>query len=965
MIKNTANQKWTVFAFDATTGLPATGDAANITANLRLDGGAANAVDDTNPTELEDGYYVFDITQAETNADHIIICPQSSTSDIVVIGVPGAVWTTPAKQAATLAAADVSGNLPVNVTQWKGSTAPDNTGDAFARLGTNGAGLSALPWNSAWDAEVQSECTDALNAYDPPTNAEMNARTLASASYATPTNITAGTITTVTNLTNAPTTGDFTTAMKTALNNATPALSSTGVSAIVTAVWSAGTRTLSSFGSLANDVRDAVWGAATRTLTAISDSAGVTTLLSRISEALSFTSGNVHTHIKAKDNLDFGALEKTSLNAATPIVTVSDKTGFSLATAPPTTAQIVTAIEGAGTKITAIKDVTDKLDDTLEDDNNTYRFTEDALAEAPTGGSAPTVSEIWSHETRTLSSFGTLVADIWSTATRTLTTFTDSSGVTTLLTRIGAALSFTSGNVNVHIKGKDNLDFGALEKTSLNAATPAVTVSDKTNFALTSDYDAAKTAASQTSVNGIPAAILVTPAQKLVTNEDGSVNAQASVDTEAIAEAVVDALEDAGLPTVSAVVNGIMDEPKGAHTGLLAGIDGIKAKTDNLPASPAAAGDAMTLTSAYDAAKAAASQTSVNAIPTNPLLTNDARLNNLDTTISSRLATTGYTPPPTAANIRSEIDTNSTKLDVAIGTRLAALNYIAPNNTDIGNIKTVTDKLDDTLELDSGAYKFTEASLVDAPTGSDSITVEDIVDGVLDAKLSDHEEVGSVGVGIAAAGSAGDPWATELPGSYGTNTAGKIVGDNINATIASRLASVSYVTPPSASDIRSELDLNSTKLDVAIGTRLAAVNYTAPANADIAAVKNVTDKLDDTLELADGKNRFTADALAEGPAADVSAVVDDLVRGFLDAQLSGHDDVGSVGAAIAASSASGDPWATPLPGAYGLGSAGRIIGDTLVNAAIIGDRPPAASWPLPEDYVAEIRRRLAELLTRK
>jgi hypothetical protein len=693
MIKNTANQKWTVFAFDATTGLPATGDAANITANLRLDGGAANAVDDTNPTELEDGYYVFDITQAETNADHIIICPQSSTSDIVVIGVPGAVWTTPAKQAATLAAADVSGNLPVNVTQWKGSTAPDNTGDAFARLGTNGAGLSALPWNSAWDAEVQSECTDALNAYDPPTNAEMNARTLASASYATPTNITAGTITTVTNLTNAPTTGDFTTAMKTALNNATPALSSTGVSAIVTAVWSAGTRTLSSFGSLANDVRDAVWGAATRTLTAISDSAGVTTLLSRISEALSFTSGNVHTHIKAKDNLDFGALEKTSLNAATPIVTVSDKTGFSLATAPPTTAQIVTAIEGAGTKITAIKDVTDKLDDTLEDDNNTYRFTEDALAEAPTGGSAPTVSEIWGHETRTLSSFGTLVADIWSTATRTLTTFSDSSGVTTLLTRIGAALSFTSGNVNVHIKGKDNLDFGALEKTSLNAATPSVTVSDKTGFTLTGDYDAAKVAASQTSVNGIPAAILVTPAQKLVTNEDGSVNAQASVDTEAIAEAVVDALEDAGLPTVSAVVNGIMDEPKGAHTGVLAGvaqdatvakdstvakdatvakdstvakdatalsnvvwtdakaaylnasIDDIKTKTDNLPASPAAAGDAMTLTSAYDSAKTAASQTSVNAIPTNPLLTNDARLNNLNATISSRLAAEDYDAP--------------------------------------------------------------------------------------------------------------------------------------------------------------------------------------------------------------------------------------------------------------------------------------------------------------------------------
>jgi len=49
-------------------------------------------------------------------------------------------------------------------------------------------------------------------------------------------------------------------------------------------------------------------------------------------------------------------------------------------------------------------------------------------------------------------------------------------------------------------------------------------------------------------------------------------------------------------------------------------VDAIKAKTDNLPASPAATGAAMTLTSAYDAAKTAATQASVNAIPTTPLL---------------------------------------------------------------------------------------------------------------------------------------------------------------------------------------------------------------------------------------------------------------------------------------------------------------------------------------------------------
>lgn len=67
----------------------------------------------------------------------------------------------------------------------------DNNVDAIlldtAEIGAAGAGLTAVPWNAAWDAEVQSEVADALAAYDPPTNAEMEARTLAAASYATAT----------------------------------------------------------------------------------------------------------------------------------------------------------------------------------------------------------------------------------------------------------------------------------------------------------------------------------------------------------------------------------------------------------------------------------------------------------------------------------------------------------------------------------------------------------------------------------------------------------------------------------------------------------------------------------------------------------------------------------------------------------------------------------------------------------
>lgn len=45
-----------------------------------------------------------------------------------------------------------------------------------------------------------------------------------------------------------------------------------------------------------------------------------------------------------------------------------------------------------------------------------------------------------------------------------------------------------------------------------------------------------------------------------------------------------------------------------------------------------------------------------------------------------------------------------------------------------------------------------------------------------------------------------------------------------------------------------------------------------------------------------------------------------------DAQTADYADVGSMGAALAAAGAGGDPWSTALPGAYGAGTAGNIIG---------------------------------------
>ena len=125
--KNVASQKWYVFAFDDTDNSAKTGDAAQITANIRIDGGAADGVDDTNPTELEDGYYVFDLAQGETNGDYILICPASSTSDIQVIGCPMAIWTTP-PYFSTLSI-DSNGRLDIIKVAGTTQTANDMSGD--------------------------------------------------------------------------------------------------------------------------------------------------------------------------------------------------------------------------------------------------------------------------------------------------------------------------------------------------------------------------------------------------------------------------------------------------------------------------------------------------------------------------------------------------------------------------------------------------------------------------------------------------------------------------------------------------------------------------------------------------------------------------------------------------------------------------------------------------------------------
>jgi hypothetical protein len=91
--KNIASQHWGIFCFDETDNTAKTGDAANITASVRIDGAAADTLDAGNPTELASGYYDYTLTQGETNGDYIILIPVSVTGDVQCIGCPPGIYT--------------------------------------------------------------------------------------------------------------------------------------------------------------------------------------------------------------------------------------------------------------------------------------------------------------------------------------------------------------------------------------------------------------------------------------------------------------------------------------------------------------------------------------------------------------------------------------------------------------------------------------------------------------------------------------------------------------------------------------------------------------------------------------------------------------------------------------------------------------------------------------------------------
>lgn len=197
---------------------------------------------------------------------------------------------------------------------------------------------------------------------------------------------------------------------------------------------------------------------------------------------------------------------------------------------------------------------------------------------------------------------------------------------------------------------------------------------------------------------------------------------------------------------------------------------------------------------------------------------------------------------------------------------------------------TATALLNELIENDGGVSRYTANALEQAPSGSGA-SASAIADAVWDEALSGHLSAGSTGEALNAAGSAGDPWTTTLPGSYTGSQAGKMLSDVLTDTGTTLQAELDGIQADTE-DIQSRLPaaLVGGRIDANVGA--ISADATAADNAEsffdgtgYAGTGNVIPTVTSVTGIASGG--ITAASIATG-AIDADALAADAVDEILD-----------------------------------------------------------------------------------
>ncbi len=242
-------------------------------------------------------------------------------------------------------------------------------------------------------------------------------------------------------------------------------------------------------------------------------------------------------------------------------------------------------------------------------------------------------------------------------------------------------------------------------------------------------------------------------------------------------------------------------------------------------------------------------------------------VDNVNATISSRLASASITLSGGAVTVGTNNDKTGYGISAAaVQSVWDALTSALTTSGSIG--KWILDKLDVVVSTRLATSGYTVP-----PTAAAN------ADAVWDETLADHLTSGSTGNALNAAGAAGDPWSTALPGAYGSGTAGKIVGDNINATISSRSTYAGGDTSGTTtllSRIASALTITGGKVDV---------NDKTGFSLSSAGIQAVWDALTSALTTAGSIGKLLADNINATISSRASQTSVDTIDDFVDTEV--------------------------------------------------------------------------------
>jgi hypothetical protein len=247
-------------------------------------------------------------------------------------------------------------------------------------------------------------------------------------------------------------------------------------------------------------------------------------------------------------------------------------------------------------------------------------------------------------------------------------------------------------------------------------------------------------------------------------------------------------------------------------------------------------------------------------------------------------------------------------------------------------IKAVTDR----VSANTDQWNGVTVTGMPLPTSSYTSppTAATIADAVWDEASGDHLAAGSTGAALNAAGSAGDPWTTTLPGAYSGSQAGKMLADILTDTGTTLQAELDGIQADTE-DIQSRLPtaLVSGRIDASVGAMQPNVLTASALATD--AVTEIQSGLATTANVA-AVETDTQDIQSRLPAALVSGRIDASVgamaSGVLTAAALATDAVGEIADGV---------WDEPYSGHTTAGSFGKLL-DTLRKANYVTEGSVAA-----------------------